>query len=588
MAVALYARVSTTRQADKDLSIPDQLRQMRDWCKRNGYSVGQEYVEAGASATDDKRPVFQQMIGDATTKPAPFEAVIVHSLSRFFRDYLEFALYERRLIKSGVKVISITQQTSEDPAGEMARRIFSMFDEYQSKENSKHTLRAMKENARQGYFNGSAPPFGFKKEELDLVAAKGKKKRLVIDETEAPTVRRVFDLYLNGLSGQEMGSKQIAAHFNERGQLLRGAKWARNRVHSMLADTAYMGEYVFNKKQIRTRNWKPEAEWVRVPIEAIVSPDLFRAVEAKRHQRSPAVTPARIVNSPTLLTGLLRCGNCGAGMTLATGKGGRYRYYKCNTRIAQSIGACTTPAVPVAKLDQAVLTALADKVLTPERLKLMLRELKVRLKNVKAGHDDQARVYQRELTELDQATNRLYEAVEKGILPMDDTLTARAQRLKGRRDALMIEMASARRSKEMPVSALNAAHVEAFGVALRARLRAGAGSFPKRYLRQFVSEIRYDGSRLTMSGRKDALMAAALEKKMGTATVPTSSLSWLPDLGSNQGPTDYCFLRRAKKPSVARPASVSAYVEGSGTGVTPLVVTLTLRLSIAQDSSVRS
>ena len=538
MAVALYARVSTARQADKELSIPDQLRQMRDWCKRNGYSVGQEYVEAGASATDDKRPAFQQMIGDATTKPAPFEAVIVHSLSRFFRDYLEFALYERRLIKSGVKVISITQQTSEDPAGEMARRIFSMFDEYQSKENSKHTLRAMKENARQGYFNGSAPPFGFKKEELDLVAAKGKKKRLVIDETEAPTVRRVFDLYLNGLSGQEMGSKQIAAHFNERGQLLRGAKWARNRVHSMLADTAYMGEYVFNKKQIRTRNWKPEAEWVRVPIEAIVSPDLFRAVEAKRHQRSPAVTPARIVNSPTLLTGLLRCGNCGAGMTLATGKGGRYRYYKCNTRIAQSIGACTTPAVPVAKLDQAVLTALADKVLTPERLKLMLRELKVRLKNVKAGHDDQARVYQRELTELDQATNRLYEAVEKGILPMDDTLTARAQRLKGRRDALMIEMASARRSKEMPMSALNAAHVEAFGVALRARLQAGAGSFPKRYLRQFVSEIRYDGRRLTMSGRKDALLIAALENKMGTARVPTSSLSWLPDLGSNQGPTD--------------------------------------------------
>jgi site-specific DNA recombinase len=312
MAVALYARVSTTKQADKDLSIPDQLRQMRDWCSRKGYSVGKEYVEAGASATDDKRPAFQQMIGDATTKPSPFEAVIVHSLSRFFRDFLEFALYERRLIKAGVKVISITQQTSEDPAGEMARRIFSMFDEYQSKENSKHTLRAMKENARQGFFNGSHPPFGFKKEELDLVAAKGKKKRLVVDEIEASTVRRVFDLYLNGLSGEEVGSKQIAAHFNERGPTLRGAPWTRTRVHNMLADTVYMGEYVFNKKNIRTRRWKPEAEWVRVPIDAIVSPAVFQAVKAKRHQRSPAVTPARIVNSPTLLTGLLRCGRCGA------------------------------------------------------------------------------------------------------------------------------------------------------------------------------------------------------------------------------------------------------------------------------------
>ena len=538
MAVALYARVSTTRQADKDLSIPDQLRQMRDWCQRNGYSVGKEYVEAGASATDDKRPAFQQMIGDATTKPAPFEVVIVHSLSRFFRDFLEFALYERRLNKAGVKVVSITQQTSEDPAGEMARRIFSMFDEYQSKENAKHTLRAMKENARQGFFNGSQPPFGFKKEELDLAAAKGKKKRLVVDETEAPTVRRVFDLYLNGLHGEELGSKQIAAHFNERGHTLRGAKWTRTRVHNMLCDTAYMGEYVFNKKEIRTRNWKPESEWVRVQLAAIVPPDVFRAVAAKRHQRSPAVTPARVVSSPTLLTGLLHCANCGAGMTLATGKGGRYRYYKCNTRIGQSIHACTTPAVPVAKLDKAVLSALADKVLTPERLKSMLRELKARLKSAQSGQDDQARVLQRELSELEQATNRLYEAVEKGILPMDDTLTARAQKLKGRREAVMIELATVRRAKEMPVAALSPAHVEAFGTALRARLQEGAGSFPKRYLRQFVSDIRYDGSRLMMSGRKDALLIAALEKKMGTAGVPTSSLSWLPDLGSNQGPTD--------------------------------------------------
>ena len=223
---------------------------------------------------------------------------------------------------------------------------------------------------------------------------------------------------------------------------------------------------------------------------------------------------------------------------MATGKGGKYRYYKCNTRIGQSIGACSTPAVPVHKLDQAVLTALADKVLTPDRLKEILRELKLRLKKSQAGQDDQTRTVQRELAELELATNRLYEAVEKGILPMDDTLTARAQKLKGKREALFIELASIKRSKEMPVAMLTAAHVESFGVALRARLQAGVGGFPKRYLRQFVSEIRYDGSRLTMSGRKDALMVAALEKKMGTAGVPTSSLSWLPDLGSNQGPTD--------------------------------------------------
>jgi DNA invertase Pin-like site-specific DNA recombinase len=149
MIVALYARVSTTKQAEKDLSIPDQLRQMKEWCKAKKYSVAVEYVELGASATDDRRPVFQQMISEACVSPPPFDAIIIHSLSRFFRDMIEFGLYERRLKKSGVRLISITQQTSDDPAGEMARSIFSLFDEYQSKENSKHTLRAMKENARQ-------------------------------------------------------------------------------------------------------------------------------------------------------------------------------------------------------------------------------------------------------------------------------------------------------------------------------------------------------------------------------------------------------------------------------------------------------
>jgi len=139
MHVALYARVSTTRQAENDLSIPDQLRQLRLWCEINGHSAVQEYIEPGASATDDKRPMFQQMITAAMSKPPAFEVIVVHSFSRFFRDMIEFGVYEKRLKRNGVKIISITQQTSDDSAGEMARRLFSLFDEYQSKENAKHT-----------------------------------------------------------------------------------------------------------------------------------------------------------------------------------------------------------------------------------------------------------------------------------------------------------------------------------------------------------------------------------------------------------------------------------------------------------------
>jgi hypothetical protein len=59
---ALYLRVSTGRQADNDLSIPDQRRQAKAYCASRGWEIAADYVEPGASATDDRRPEFQRMI----------------------------------------------------------------------------------------------------------------------------------------------------------------------------------------------------------------------------------------------------------------------------------------------------------------------------------------------------------------------------------------------------------------------------------------------------------------------------------------------------------------------------------------------
>ena len=81
---ALYLRVSTGRQADNDLSIPDQRRQARAYSNSRGWEIVADYVEPGASATDDRRPEFQRMIDAATTKPPAFDVILVHSFSRFF------------------------------------------------------------------------------------------------------------------------------------------------------------------------------------------------------------------------------------------------------------------------------------------------------------------------------------------------------------------------------------------------------------------------------------------------------------------------------------------------------------------------
>ena len=535
MIVALYARVSTVKQAEKDLSIPDQLGQMRAWCKAQGHSIAMEYVEPGASATDDRRPVFQQMIGEACLRPSPYGAIIVHSLSRFFRDSLEFGLYERQLKKYGVRVISMTQQTSDDPSGELIRRIFSVFDEYQSKENGKHTLRAMRENARQGFFNGSAPPFGFRAVEVALPGNKGQKKRLEVDPGEAALVRRVFNLYLEGHRGHDLGVQGMAVHLNREGMFPRGSRWTSVRVHELLRNRAYIGEHYFNRFEKHggaVRNMKPRSEWVLIKVEPIITEECFALVQEKLESRSPKVVTPRIVNCPTLLTGLLKCGVCGSGMTLASGKGGRYRYYKCSSRILRGKDTCTSGNLPMEKVDRLVLTALADRVFAPKRVVTMLQRLRDRLSQSQSDLDGKIKKLTKELEDVQRRTTQLYEAVEQGHLPLDATLTDRAQKLQAQRQAILTEIAGLRRVKQMPVEALSGKQVQTFSSALRDRLLNRESGFGKKYLKLLVEELRYTKGEILMRGNYAALARAVGDGKRGTPLggVPTSDLDWLPSL----------------------------------------------------------
>jgi site-specific DNA recombinase len=537
MIVALYARVSTTRQAEKDLSIPDQLRQMKEWSKARHYQIAAEYVEPGASATDDRRPIFQQMIADACSSPPPFDAIIVHSFSRFFRDMVESILYERRLKKHGVVLLSMTQQTSDDPAGEMARRIFSLFDEYQSKENAKHTLRAMKENARQGYFNGSTPPYGFRVVELENMGNKGKKKRLEIDPAEAAIINTIYRLYLDGHDGKVLGVKGIAAYLNNHGLTMRGGKFRKTIISKIIASRIYLGEYVFNKRDSHTLKIKPESEWVTISLPPIVDAETFQRVEQRRAERYSSNTPPRVVNGPTLLVGLVKCGFCGSPMTIATGKGGRYRYYKCTSKI-NNIGnkECENSNVRMETLDTLVLQALAGKVFTPERVEMMMEQVKVNVKGSQPDHNEQIRYLSKELEDIKQQTDKLFEAVEKGFLSLNTSLHERVHKHEARRQEVLMELARLKSQKEMPIARFTKKNISAFCSALKEMLLDRTSHFGKEYLRLLLDEIRVIKKEVHLQGSYAAL-ASALSggSNRGFNKVPSFDPYWLPSADSNHG-----------------------------------------------------
>ena len=534
MIVALYARVSTARQAEKDLSIPDQFRQMRDWCKQQGYSIAIEYEEAGASATDDRRPAFQQMINDACSDPAPYDAIIIHSLSRFFRDAIEFGLYERQLNKHGVNVISITQQTSNDPAGDMAKKIFSLFDEYQSKENAKHTLRAMKENARQGYFNGSKPPYGYRTIEVEAPARSGKKKRLEVDLAEAAIVSKIFNLYSKGEDGKSFSIGGLAAHLNQKGITRRGKKWNKPTVANLLGNETYIGNFFFNKKCNKTRKTKPQSEWVLLKVPPIIEKEIFENAQRLKVSRSPENVPPRIVGNPTLLTGLLKC-SCGSSMTIATGKGGRYRYYKCTSKINLDETSCTAGNIPMEKLDQLILDAIAERVFTPDRVGQMLKEFRKRLKNSRSKYDTDLRNLKKELDKIQEAIDRLYAAVEEGILPTDITLKERVHKHQARRQEILIEMAGLKKQAELPQRVLGNKNIQLFCDSLRTKLQDRNSKFGKDYLRMLIDEIKVEPNEIKLRGSYDALAGMLNRTKAGTPWkgVPAFGMCWLPEQDSN-------------------------------------------------------
>ncbi len=142
----------------------------------------------------------------------------------------------------------------------------------------------------------------------------------------------------------------------------------------------------------------------------------------------------------------------------------------------------------------------------------------------------------RQLTSsLEERQQRLLDAIETGIVELDETTQKRAQTLKASREALLIERSSVSRKHAMPeVEYLKPSQVELFGKALRKKLLSKDSVLAKSYLNLLIDEIRIVDNQATIRGSYDALAATIHQVKMGTGQVPTFIHDWRARLDSNQ------------------------------------------------------
>ncbi len=555
-----YLRVSTGRQAEQDLSIPDQRRQAQVYCETRGYQAVGEYVEPGASATDDRRPEFQKMMDAAAARPPTFDTIIVHSFSRFFRDQFQLEFYVRRLAKNGVRLVSITQDLGEDPMSVMMRQIMALFDEYQSKENAKHTLRAMRENARQGFWNGSRPPFGYRVVAAEQRGARTKKK-LEVDPIQEEHVRLMFRLARIGDGDRgPLGTRLIADYLNTRGiRTSQGGRWGVGAVHQILTRTTYVGEHRFNVYSWRKKEDKPDDEVVTMEVPAILTREEFDHVQELMRSRASQLKAPRFVSGTTVLGGICFCADCGGAMTLRTsGKKESYRYYTCCTKARQGQTGCKGRSVPTDRLEAIVVEHIEERLLAPERIVELLSGVLERRASQADQFRDHIAKLRRQAADADAKLTRLYDAIENGLADTgDENLKTRLKELRMVRDSAKADADRAEARASDRSADLTPEIVKRFAGEAKRRLRTDAGDYRRHHLQALAQRIEVGEDAIRITGTRTQLLrilagegagpplpGAGHSQSAGPVVETTANEvrtfvpNWLPELDSNQRPSD--------------------------------------------------
>ena len=341
----IYARYSSSRQ--RDVSIDQQVSACRAYADQQGWNVSRVYADHAITGTTDQRPSFQQMIRDASA--LAWSKVIVYAFDRFARDRYDSAVYKHALKENGVRVLSVTEQVTDDPAGVLMESIFEGFAEYYSRELQRKIRRGLRYNAENCIASGAHTiPLGYDR---------GPDGRYRLNPAEAALVQEAFRRYG---AGETMAA--IARDFNARGiTTKRGKPWSRSSFHALLKNERYAGVFI----------WKDVRVEGGVPV--IISREDFDRVQ----RRIAAEAENRVDRRDRghglyVLTGRAVCGLCGCGLTGVSGvgrHGDRHAYYYCSGRRKGS--GCELKPIPRDQLEGLVARSVLELVLTDDTIEWM-------------------------------------------------------------------------------------------------------------------------------------------------------------------------------------------------------------------------
>lgn len=394
---AAYARYSSDLQSP--LSIDDQLRICREYAKSRGFVFLDEhvYTDEALSGVGADRPGLGRLMDAALSAARPFDVILLDDSSRLARNTKDALSIFEKLNFAGIRLIAVSQGIdSDNEQAHVLVTVHGMVDSLYVKELAKKTHRGLEGRVLRGQHTGGRC-YGYDSVPVDATTA----KQLIVNENEAAVVRRIFEMSANGHSLKTIAktlNRECAPPPRPRSGN-RQPTWSPSCIRAMLRRDLYTGKVIWNSSRFvkvpgtnkRVRRARPESEWrvVLHPELRIVEEAIWKRVQDRQKgmfalygMKKKGLLP-RSITSPYLLSGFLKCGECGGNLIIVTGQSprhGHYPQYGCSQHFNR--GVCSNKLLIRRDwIEKRLLEEMQERVLHKDAIDYALSEFENHLKH---------------------------------------------------------------------------------------------------------------------------------------------------------------------------------------------------------------
>jgi site-specific DNA recombinase len=445
MNCAIYSRYSSEKQSAT--SLDDQIRKCREYASRNGWTVLENHIyrDSAISGASNERTALKQMLAAATAQGKPFDCVLVDDTSRLSRSLGDADRIAKELKFAGVRIVYVAQGfDSESESAGMLTAIFGGINEQYLIDLGKKTFRGVEGLAQRKLHTGGRC-FGYRNVPIEHESEKDSHGRpiitgvrLKIDPHQAKVVLRIFQMYAEGRSlkyiSKKLNDDNIQSPQPQKGRI--SQSWCPSSIRTILHNERYRGVVIWGKKKKirspktgrRVYRPRPQNEWTirQISEQQIIPDELWRRVEERREIVKRLYSDATMKNglmrgttmrSAYLFSGVLKCAECGANLTLLWGKGRnkKSQAYGCPTNWNRGERFCKNVArIRRDKLEAALLEGIQQKVMREEVVDYVMEQFEEGLLRELSNIPNEMGTMNSRKTELQHEISNLTEALAQG------------------------------------------------------------------------------------------------------------------------------------------------------------------------------